>query len=114
TFLPILPGKKRARLVAVDDTGAEVASVRLVGIGVRNSSIEESPPSSAVPSPGSPGSPGMRGTGEPPIAIPLPVTRRTGKLSVSPKDISFGEQAVGTESPAQTMTISNVGDGPLT
>jgi hypothetical protein len=37
-----------------------------------------------------------------------------GFLSVSPTSLNFGDQATGTTSAAQTVTLSNIGNAPLT
>jgi hypothetical protein len=52
--------------------------------------------------PGSPQSVGLSGTGTTPGA------------SLSPPSLTFGPQGVGTTSPAQTVTLTNSGTGPLT
>jgi hypothetical protein len=48
-----------------------------------------------------------------PQTVSLSGTGTTSAASLSPTSLSFGVQSVGTTSPAQTVTLSSTGTGPL-
>ncbi len=48
------------------------------------------------------------------LTVPLTAVGVSPQLQVSPPALDFGQQTQGTTTPAQTVTVKNIGSGPIT
>jgi hypothetical protein len=119
TFTPLVSGTTPGAIDIYDNAADSPQTIVLSGTGVVFTSgphppfVPIRPPS--YPIPGQPGP--VLPPGPPitePIPVPTPVPVPAPGVSLAPSSLAFSTQIVGTHSSAQTLTLVNTGNAPLT
>jgi hypothetical protein len=123
TFKPAVAGTATAGLIISDNAGGSPQMVLLTGTGVvftvgpRPPTVPIRPPSYPVPGQPAPVVPPSPPITEPiptPTPAPVPTPVSAPAASLAPASLTFAAQVVGVRSSAQTVTLVNTGNAPLT